>query len=67
MAASITIVDNITRAIPILNQKVEELKGKSRGELENIVNKYNNKEILSEALKFISLRLNQLSQQLFQK
>jgi 4-phosphopantoate--beta-alanine ligase len=67
MAASITIVDNITRAIPILNQKVEELKGKSRGELESIVNKYNNKEILSEALKFISLRLNQLSQQLFQK
>jgi 4-phosphopantoate--beta-alanine ligase len=67
MAASITIVDNITRAIPILNQKVEELKGKSRVELENIVNKYNNKEILSEALKFISLRLNQLSQQLFQK
>lgn len=64
MAASITIVDNIIRALPALNQKVEELKGKSKSELENIVKKYNNKEVLSEALKFICLRLNQLSQQL---
>ncbi len=59
--ATITIVDNIIRAIPRLVEKVKEFKSKNKGELEQIVLNYNNKNVLAESLKFIANRLTQLS------
>ncbi|QGA53541.1 phosphopantothenate/pantothenate synthetase [Sulfolobus sp. E5-1-F] len=59
--ATITIVDNIIRAVPRLVEKVRELKSKSKEELERIVINYDNKAVLSESLRFIANRLTQLS------
>ncbi|TRM80402.1 hypothetical protein DJ522_08585, partial [Sulfolobus sp. F3] len=61
LSATITIVDNITRALPKLVQKAKELKKLREEELMKIVSQYNNKEILREAMKFMADRLNQLS------
>ena len=49
--ASITIVDNITRSIPCLINKVLQLKNKDRNELKEIVDNFNNFENLKESLK----------------
>jgi len=59
--ATITIVDNIIRAVPRLVEKAKELKSKNKEELEQIVLNYNNKNVLAESLKFIANRLTQLS------
>ncbi|WP_338603556.1 4-phosphopantoate--beta-alanine ligase [Sulfolobus tengchongensis] len=59
--ATVTIIDNITRAIPKLVLKVRELKSKSRQDLIQIVSNYDNRKIIAEALRYISERLNQLS------
>lgn len=59
--ATITIVDNIVRAIPILINTCIKLKHKTRRELENIVKSYNNKEILSKVIEHIYLRLRKES------
>ncbi len=66
MTASITIVDNITRAIPLLIRRVRELKTKKKEELEEIINNFDNRRNLSEAIKFISQRLENLSEDLMQ-
>ena len=55
--ADITIVDNIVRCLPLLTQKVKQLKHADEEELVEIVNNYDNKGILKEALTFISKRL----------
>lgn len=49
-AANITIVDNIVRAMPLLVEKARELKGRSEEELLGILKRYNNEEVLREAL-----------------
>lgn len=59
--ASITIVDNIIRAFPKMLEISRELIKMNKKELEEIINKYNNKEILAESLRFISNYLTQLS------
>jgi 4-phosphopantoate--beta-alanine ligase len=64
MTASITIVDNITRALPLLVKKVKELRSKDRIELEEIVKNFDNKRNLAEVIKFISRRLEALSEDL---
>ena len=51
--ATITIVDNIIRAMPLLIKEIISLKKKSKEQLEKIVKDYNNKKILSEAIKLI--------------
>ncbi|MBW2989652.1 phosphopantothenate/pantothenate synthetase, partial [Candidatus Woesearchaeota archaeon] len=57
--ASITIVDNITRAVPLLVKAVRRIKenrpstGQKAGK-----DGYNNKEILKEALNYISKRFS---------
>ncbi|MCS7130548.1 MAG: phosphopantothenate/pantothenate synthetase [Archaeoglobaceae archaeon] len=48
--ADVTIVDNITRAIPRMIEFAKELRNFSKEELEKIVKDYNNKEILAEAI-----------------
>jgi 4-phosphopantoate--beta-alanine ligase len=60
-AAQITIVDNIVRAVPEMVVLTRELKGLPRSKLEAIVRSYDNKKVLSEALRFMSERLSKLA------
>lgn len=58
-AASITIVDNITRALPLLTKTIKRhksLKNESINKklLKNKIKKYNDKKILKESLEYIS-------------
>ncbi|GAB4316328.1 MAG: 4-phosphopantoate--beta-alanine ligase [Methanobacteriaceae archaeon] len=53
--ASITIVDNIVRAVPLLIKEIKNLKDKNDLELEKIVNDFNNKQNLKDSLKLMSL------------
>ncbi len=58
--ASITIVDNVTRALPNIEQWVHKLKDTSVDELKDIVGMWDNEKKLSEILFFLSKRLNSL-------
>ncbi|MEM1510187.1 MAG: 4-phosphopantoate--beta-alanine ligase [Thermofilaceae archaeon] len=60
-AASITIVDNIIRAVPKMIEYAQKLNNLSRKDLYEILSKYNNKLVLSEVLKHIKNRLEELS------
>ena len=51
--ATITIVDNITRTIPLLIKKIEQFKKLNRNKLMKIIKNHYNKKILEEALKEI--------------
>lgn len=61
-AASVTIVDNVVRAIPLLVEKVRELKTKQREHWESIVRNYDNNAILQESISHILKRLRDLSE-----
>ncbi|MEM4717913.1 MAG: 4-phosphopantoate--beta-alanine ligase [Desulfurococcaceae archaeon] len=61
-AASITIIDNVVRAIPLLVEKTRELKKKTKSVLESILANYDNNAVLQESLFFISNRLKELSE-----
>lgn len=56
--ASVTIVDNIIRAMPLLNKTVQEFKVKPKEYLSGIIRNYDNSKILSCALTVIIKRLN---------
>lgn len=60
--ATVTIVDNIVRAMPLLIEKVNEFKKTPRKQLAQIIENYDNTKILAEALIFINKRLKILSQ-----
>ncbi|MEM0001831.1 MAG: 4-phosphopantoate--beta-alanine ligase [Desulfurococcaceae archaeon] len=60
-AASITIVDNVVRAIPYMIEKTKEMKTKPREALEKILREYDNNAVLQEAIKHILRRLEELS------
>ena len=47
--ADITIVDNVIRALPIIEAYIESLSGKSEKCLQNVVDSYDNREVLREA------------------
>jgi len=50
--SNITIIDNITRAMPLLIKEIKKLKPtKNKNQLKKIINNYNNKNSLKEALK----------------
>ncbi len=55
--ANITIVDELTRCIPLLIKYVMLYRNKNKKELKEIINKYNNKENLNNVLQHISNRL----------
>ncbi|ABL88523.1 pantothenate synthetase [Pyrobaculum islandicum DSM 4184] len=59
-AATITIVDNLTRALPRLVEAVENLK-KDRNRIQDILAKYNNNAVLAEALLHIKTRLEKIA------
>ncbi len=59
--ATVTIVDNIIRALPILITKVKDYQWKPRLKTAGVLKKYNNKKVLSEALQHINKRLKNLT------
>lgn len=61
-AANITIVDNLTRAVPNITSAILEMKGSDRGSLEAVLSGFNNKKNLSEAIAFMSERLTSLAE-----
>ena len=60
--ASITIVDNVVRALPLLITTVRELRKESREALQNILEDFDNQQNLSEAIQQINHRLSMLAQ-----
>ncbi|MHA1606682.1 MAG: 4-phosphopantoate--beta-alanine ligase [Candidatus Freyarchaeota archaeon] len=60
--ASITIVDNIVRCMPLLVKETRKLKKKPEKELVKILKEYDNREVLSETLKIIRDRLTQIAE-----
>jgi len=61
-AASITIVDNIVRAMPKLFDEASELKSSPRDELLSILRSYDNNAVLSEVLNYIANRLKRMAE-----
>ena len=56
-AATITIIDNIVRAMPRLLAEIKSLREKKREILLEIIKEYNNKTVLDQALMAINSRL----------
>ncbi len=60
--ASVTIVDNVVRALPLLVSEAERLKGSGRVELQGIVDEFDNREALSDAMTVMEKRLHTLAE-----
>jgi len=60
--ASITIVDNIVRAMPTLVEVAEKLRKEVRSKLKTILANFSNKRNLSEAMNLINQRLSKLGE-----
>ncbi|MEM4823477.1 MAG: 4-phosphopantoate--beta-alanine ligase [Zestosphaera sp.] len=60
-AASITIVDNVVRAVPKMIEYAQKLSSTPRKDLSKILERYDNNLILAEVLKHIMNRLEELS------
>ena len=60
-SATITIVDNLTRAVPRIEEWIHTLQGTKRTDFTNHLHAWDNKKNLSLVLDFISQRLNSLS------
>ncbi|MGZ7070778.1 MAG: phosphopantothenate/pantothenate synthetase family protein, partial [Methanobacterium sp.] len=58
--ASITIVDNITRTIPLLTKKALEFKDMDKNELQNKLNNFNNDVNLKESLSVMLDSINRI-------
>tara|TARA_Y100000310_G_scaffold343842_1_gene453429 strand:- start:1149 stop:1898 length:750 start_codon:yes stop_codon:yes gene_type:complete len=52
--STISIVDNLIRALPLLNKTLLDYKNKSKKELNYILKKYNNEKNLDNVIKLIS-------------
>ncbi|MBS7631173.1 phosphopantothenate/pantothenate synthetase [Candidatus Bathyarchaeota archaeon] len=59
--ASITIVDNIVRAMPILVSEAKKLKSQSIEEIREKVLSFDNREAISDAMRIMEERLRDLS------
>lgn len=59
--ASITIVDNVVRAMPLLVSEAERLREGSVEELRSIVSTFSNRDALSDAMRLMMERLHALS------
>ena len=58
--ASITIVDNVTRAIPNIEKWVKIFKNEDKNSLEDLVSRWDNRIMILEVCAFISKKLNSL-------
>ena len=56
--ATIVIVDNITRAMPLLIKKIKKLKKHSKNKLKGIARNYNNKKNLKKSLRYMLQNLS---------
>ncbi len=61
-SASITIVDNVTRAMPKLVEYVNALRGKPQ--LAEVLRTYDNRRVLADVLEYINARLGELANSL---
>jgi 4-phosphopantoate--beta-alanine ligase len=61
-SASITIVDNIVRAMPTLTKIAKKLQTEDKEKLEKIASTFDNKKNLSEAIGLINQRLSRLAE-----
>ena len=59
--ATICIVDNVVRVIPILIQIILETKGKNRHSLTSMIERFDNLRNLNESLKLIRLGGSEIS------
>ncbi|MFQ6068277.1 MAG: 4-phosphopantoate--beta-alanine ligase [Candidatus Bathyarchaeia archaeon] len=59
--ASITVVDNVVRAMPLLVETTRKLQKENREKLEEILEKFDNTENLSECISLIRERLSKLA------
>jgi len=59
--ASITIVDDIVRALPILVKEARVQKNEGIEKLQKLVSNFDNREVLAEAIKIINQRLSELA------
>ena len=55
--ATVSIVDNIVRAVPLLTEEVRQLSGTPRAELEEMVGDYDNHRVLREVVEEIKEHL----------
>jgi len=60
--SNISIVNNVTRAVPEMINIASELKNKSKDELRKIVESFDNFKLLKESLTFITSRLTKLAE-----
>ncbi len=60
-AATITIVDNVIRAVPRIEYWIHELKDTKRSDLYKLIKAWDNTKNLTEVMSFLSKRLNSLS------
>ncbi len=60
--ASITIVDNIVRAMPALKKTAKKLKTEDKERLKDIISSFDNKKNLSQAIRQINKRLLELAE-----
>ncbi len=58
--SDITIVDELTRCLPLLIKYVKEYKNRDEKELEKIINEYNNSENLKKMLCYMADRLKNM-------
>jgi 4-phosphopantoate--beta-alanine ligase len=58
--ANITVVDDVTRAVPNIEKWVKRLKDKDVDVVRRMVSRWDNDRMLGEVLSFISKRLNSL-------
>ncbi|OGG03975.1 hypothetical protein A2W14_05950 [Candidatus Gottesmanbacteria bacterium RBG_16_37_8] len=56
-SATVVIVDNIIRCLPLLYRQIKDLKKKDKKYLLEITDRYNNRKIISKALKTIYAKL----------
>jgi len=59
--ASITIVDNLIRTLPVLVKEVSVLKNERPEKLRKLVSEFDNRRVLAEAIKLINQRLSKLA------
>lgn len=61
--ASVTIVDNVVRAMPSLARVVEEFRAEDKKNLRHLCDRFDNGQNLSEAIEMIEKRLQRLARE----
>ncbi|MGC8753146.1 MAG: 4-phosphopantoate--beta-alanine ligase [Fervidicoccaceae archaeon] len=62
--ASVTIMDNVTRALPLMVERAREMKAWGKEELGKLTSEYNNSVKLSQYVEYIMKRLSEEAERL---